>query len=141
MEGIKLALGVIDKYGIMGFLVLVLGLVAITSSIREILFLWKKFISKTHVSEKDIQAQLDSLNRVRDLNLGRIVQLETRMHKVDEHLDQEQEEIAMFSQLRSDIDHMKDKVETENSHVFAQLKSLHEKFDTLTRIMLEQKKA
>ena len=72
-----------------------------------------------------------------DRTVGHLSKLQNR---VDEHLAKEAQEDIMLAEMRGEQKSMKEKAEIENEHIFAQLKSLHDKFDTLTRIMLEGKK-
>ena len=91
----------------------------------------RKKESGEYISWKDLQTTLEMQGR----HISKIESL------LDEHLEKEKQEDIMIGKLQTNHENLKEKVESENTHVFSQLKSLHDKFDALTRILLEQRKA
>lgn len=127
MDGAEFLFKVFEKYGWVGVMA---AFIAID---KFVIPWWRKNHSKKWVSWTELQSQIKG-------NADTIAEVKNKLGK---HLEEEAEEDIMVAKLQTDHDNLKEKVETENNHVFSQLKSLHEKidakFDTLTRILLEKK--
>ena len=84
----------------------------------------KKYSNGNWVSWKEINTRSKE-------NEKAIGELKTKMeqHIAQSHLDE-----LRLERMESNQEHLK----SEDAHIFSQLKSLHDKFDTLTEIMLRK---
>jgi hypothetical protein len=122
VEIFKIASDFIGRNGTVAFVILVAGLVSITSCIRELAFLWKKYIKKSDSSnplETRVKNLEDSTNRLTERDHAKERDYERRMESMEitlgEHLKKEQAEdirIALMEQgmahTAGDIKELKD---------------------------------
>lgn len=82
---------------------------------------WQKYIRENYISTAAV------VKKVEDV--------EARLNR---HLEKEAITDVRFGKMETEQTNLKERMETETNHIFSQLKSLHEKFDKLTQIMLEK---
>lgn len=97
---------------------------------------WKHYLEPKEKKKKGTYVSWQTITERQDSHSTKIGVLQTQL---DRHLEKEAEEDIRMERMAGEIKSIEDKRITESGHVFSQLKSLHEKVDSLTRILLEAK--